>query len=63
MLPSFMSWASGTDWILERFTGIGGTNSISLKARVFFTLCPLLIHLGLSPELFAKSIVYEFVRK
>jgi SAM-dependent methyltransferase len=48
---------------LERFTGIGCTRPISLKARVFFTLSPLLIHLGLSPELFAKSIVYEFVRR
>ena len=48
---------------LDRFTGIGGAKPTSLKAKFFFVLRPLLIKLGLSPELFAKTIVYEFVRR
>ncbi|MDX2212468.1 MAG: class I SAM-dependent methyltransferase [Oculatellaceae cyanobacterium bins.114] len=48
---------------LDRFTGIGVEikESLGLKAKVFFRLMPLMIRLGLRSELFAKSIIYEFV--
>ena len=48
---------------LERFTPIGGVHTRTLKGKVFFGLLPLLLWTGLSPELFAKSIIYEFVRR
>jgi len=48
--------------LLERCTGIGSTRSTTLKAKFFFELRPLLMQAGLSSELFAKSIIYEFVR-
>jgi 2-polyprenyl-3-methyl-5-hydroxy-6-metoxy-1,4-benzoquinol methylase len=48
---------------LDRFTGIGTEmkTSLSLKAKLFFHLMPLMMQFGLRPELFAKSIIYEFV--
>jgi len=47
---------------LDRYTGIRVTNPKTLRARLFFDLCPALIKLGLRAELFAKSIIFEFVR-
>jgi len=47
---------------LDCYTGVGSTNSRTLRARLFFGLRPALIKLGLSAELFAKSIIFEFVR-
>jgi 2-polyprenyl-3-methyl-5-hydroxy-6-metoxy-1,4-benzoquinol methylase len=47
---------------LDRATGIGSMGSKTVKARLLSTLRPLLLCLGFSPELFAKSIIYEFVR-
>ena len=46
---------------LERFSGIGSHSPRSLRARSFFAVRPLLIRCGVSAELFAKSIIYEFV--
>jgi SAM-dependent methyltransferase len=46
---------------LERFSGIGGSVPRTVSGRLFFLLRPLLLRLGLRPELFAKSIIYEFV--
>jgi|KBSMisStaDraftv2_1062788.scaffolds.fasta_scaffold141910_2 SAM-dependent methyltransferase len=46
---------------LERCTGIGGHSSGTLSARMFFGLRPMLMALGVRPELFAKSIIYEFL--
>ena len=48
---------------LERFTAVGGAHTRTLTAKVFFGLRPLLVRVGISPELFAKSIIYEFVRQ
>ena len=48
---------------LERFTAIGGTHTHTLKSKLFFGLRPVLISAGLSAELFAKSIIYEFIRQ
>jgi SAM-dependent methyltransferase len=47
---------------IDRFTGIGGAWPNTMKGRIFFALRPLLLALGSSPELFAKTIVYEFLR-
>ena len=47
---------------LDRFTGITVQHPNTLQAKLFFGLRPLLIYIGLSPQLFAKSIIYEFVR-
>jgi len=47
---------------LERCGAIATRQPKTLKAKLFFGLCPALIRLGLSTELFGKSIIYEFVR-
>jgi 2-polyprenyl-3-methyl-5-hydroxy-6-metoxy-1,4-benzoquinol methylase len=47
---------------LERTVGIGVTQPKTFKAKLFFGLSPLLILVGFSSELFAKSIIYEFVK-
>jgi 2-polyprenyl-3-methyl-5-hydroxy-6-metoxy-1,4-benzoquinol methylase len=47
---------------LERFTAIIVDNPHRLGAKLFFTLRPFLVAFGLAPQLFAKSIIYEFVR-
>jgi 2-polyprenyl-3-methyl-5-hydroxy-6-metoxy-1,4-benzoquinol methylase len=47
---------------LDRFTGIGATHSQTSRARLFFWLRPTLTKIGFKPELFAKSIIFEFVR-
>jgi SAM-dependent methyltransferase len=48
--------------VLDRFTGIGISRPETFRARVLcYGLKPVLIGLGFAPELFAKSIIYEFV--
>ncbi len=47
--------------ILERFAGIAVKNTSSFRTKVFFSITPLLIRLGLQAELFAKTMIYEFV--
>jgi 2-polyprenyl-3-methyl-5-hydroxy-6-metoxy-1,4-benzoquinol methylase len=47
---------------LERITGIGVDKPKTALAKLFFGIRPLLIRIGLAPELFAKSVIYEFVR-
>ncbi len=47
---------------LDCLTGICSTNSKTIKARLMTSLRPFLVFLGVSPEIFAKSIIYEFVR-
>ena len=47
---------------LERFIGVTVDNPKGLRARLFFNARPFLIRVGLAPLLFAKSIIYEFVR-
>jgi SAM-dependent methyltransferase len=46
---------------LVRFIGIAGRSPRTLRAKLFFGLRPLLIRIGVTPQLFAKSIIYEFV--
>jgi 2-polyprenyl-3-methyl-5-hydroxy-6-metoxy-1,4-benzoquinol methylase len=47
---------------LERFAPIAVNDAKTLRAKLLFSLSPLLIRIGLSPQLFAKSTIYEFVR-
>jgi SAM-dependent methyltransferase len=47
---------------LDRFSGIAVTNPQTPQARLFFALRPLLIRMGVAPEVFGKSVLYEFVR-
>lgn len=47
---------------LERFTGISAHGAKTFGARLFMGLSPFLIGLGLAPQLFTKSTIYEFVR-
>jgi len=48
---------------LDRFAGIGISHPKTTRAKIFFRgLKPVLIRLGFAPELFSKSIIYEFVQ-
>lgn len=47
---------------LVRFAGVGSSMPRTLKGKMVFGVRPLLIFAGLAPELFAKSIVYEFIK-
>ncbi len=47
---------------LDRYMGVSVSHPRTVRARLFFVLQPILIAAGLSYELFAKSIIYEFVR-
>jgi SAM-dependent methyltransferase len=48
---------------LDRFAGIDLGRPTTFRAKVFFGLLkPALTRLGCASELFAKSIVYEFVQ-
>ena len=47
---------------LERFIGIAVGSPKGLRAKLFFSARPVLVRAGLAPLLFAKSIIYEFVR-
>jgi len=47
---------------LERFTGIAIREPKTLLARLVLALSPVLVGMGLAPQLFAKSTIYEFVR-
>jgi 2-polyprenyl-3-methyl-5-hydroxy-6-metoxy-1,4-benzoquinol methylase len=50
------------DLKLDRFVGIAGHDPKTFGAKLFFNLGPIFIRMGLAPQLFAKSIIYEFVR-
>jgi SAM-dependent methyltransferase len=47
---------------LDRYAGIAVRNPSTIRAKLFFGIAPVLITMGLAPQLFAKSIIYEFVR-
>lgn len=46
---------------LVRFSGIAGSTPRTVGGRLFYSFQPILVACGLSPFLFAKSIIYEFV--
>lgn len=47
---------------LEKYTSVTVKDVNSLKAKLVFSLTPLFTRLGVRPELFAKTLIYEFVR-
>lgn len=47
---------------LSYFVGVHAYNTSNPLTRLLFSFSPLLISLGLRPELFCKTIIYEFVR-
>jgi SAM-dependent methyltransferase len=49
-------------FVLDRFTGIAVRDGLTVRAKLLLQLRPLLVQLGFAPQLFAKSIIYEFVR-
>lgn len=48
---------------LYRYSGVRVRSARSYWARIFFGLHPLWVVLGVKPEFFAKTIVYEFRRE
>jgi hypothetical protein len=48
------------DLRLLKFVGIAVNKPNKIGAKLFFRLSPLMVFCGLSPFLFAKSIIYEF---
>lgn len=46
---------------LDRFTGVAVKSGNGLPAKILFRLRPLLTAVGLRPEIFAKTLLYEFV--
>jgi 2-polyprenyl-3-methyl-5-hydroxy-6-metoxy-1,4-benzoquinol methylase len=46
---------------LDKFTGIEVNELLNWRTRLLFGLSPLLIRLGIHREIFAKTMVYEFV--
>jgi 2-polyprenyl-3-methyl-5-hydroxy-6-metoxy-1,4-benzoquinol methylase len=48
--------------VLSKFAGIEVSERLNWRTRLLFGLSPLLIRLGFRHELFAKTMVYEFVR-
>lgn len=47
---------------LERFVGIAGHAPKSFGAKLLFNFAPIFMRMGFAPQLFTKSIIYEFVR-
>jgi 2-polyprenyl-3-methyl-5-hydroxy-6-metoxy-1,4-benzoquinol methylase len=46
---------------LTRFVGVEVEKGLTPKANLFFKLSPLLINLGCRPEIFSKTLIYEFM--
>ena len=54
------SFRPHTGRALVKFAGIAVRKPRTAGAKLFFALSPLMVSCGLSPFLFAKSIIYEF---
>lgn len=46
---------------LDCYAGVMAKKSSTARSRFLFSISPLLIKLGIRPEFFAKTMVYEFV--
>ncbi|HEY9608519.1 class I SAM-dependent methyltransferase [Allocoleopsis sp.] len=46
---------------LNNFVGVAVQEPSKLPTQLFFNLSPFFIRLGLRPELFCKTVIYEFV--
>jgi 2-polyprenyl-3-methyl-5-hydroxy-6-metoxy-1,4-benzoquinol methylase len=47
---------------LDQFRGVAVTNPQTLRAKLLFSMQSVLIGIGLKPEFFAKTLIYEFNR-
>ncbi|GAB1542312.1 hypothetical protein NUACC21_49860 [Scytonema sp. NUACC21] len=47
--------------VLDKFAGVAVQSLSNFRTKLFFGLQPLLIKLGLRPEMFAKTMIYEFI--
>lgn len=54
--------ASRSGLHLDRYAGVMTERVSSIRASLFFRMAPLLIRMGVRPEVFAKTMIYEFVR-
>ena len=52
--------ASRSGLVLRRYSGVKANSSRTFKSRLLSSLTPTLIRLGIRPELFAKTMIYEF---
>jgi 2-polyprenyl-3-methyl-5-hydroxy-6-metoxy-1,4-benzoquinol methylase len=52
--------ASRNGLVLDRYAGIKAKQSTSRRSGLFVKLAPFLIRVGFRPEVFAKTMVYEF---
>jgi 2-polyprenyl-3-methyl-5-hydroxy-6-metoxy-1,4-benzoquinol methylase len=57
---TFCELAARSGLVLERYAGVMANRS-SVRSALFFRLAPILIRLGLRSEVFAKTMIYEFV--
>ena len=48
--------------VLDSFAGVAVNSKTNLRTSIFFGLRPILTMLGVQPNIFAKTIIYEFVR-
>lgn len=55
--------ANRFDLALSKYAGIKAESSGSSKSGLFMKLAPVLISLGFRPEVFAKTMIYEFTPK
>jgi 2-polyprenyl-3-methyl-5-hydroxy-6-metoxy-1,4-benzoquinol methylase len=53
--------ASRNGLLLERYAGVREGRSSSFLSSLFFTIAPLLMYCGIRREIFAKTMIYEFV--
>lgn len=47
---------------LDSFSGVAVKNNKSFRSKLFFAFTPLLIKLGIQQNIFAKTMIYEFVK-
>lgn len=52
--------ASRNGLVLKRYFGVKAERSTSVKSALFFKMASLLIKIGIRPEVFAKTMIYEF---
>ena len=47
---------------LDSFSGVAVKDTNNFRSRLFFALSPLFIKLGIQQNIFAKTMIYEFVK-
>ena len=57
---TFCELAARSGFMLDRYAGVMA-NWSSIRSALFLRLAPILISLGIRSEVFAKTIIYEFI--